>query len=412
MKTLRLIYMAVAAIFLVASCDDDSMNTDKAKVSTVFGNGQVKVVVTDTSYNLSWEPYTIYAGGRLAICTQYDVFVTPVYFDDTKKELYEPPLHWHLITTVDSCCARVSKNSVDAIFDDNSYFAFCMFPSGIDLYYASDNNFILSQTLNSSGRESVLIGATADPNRGHVEVSGEGEENMRKIGETVELTAIAYVGYKFVQWNDGSTDNPRKLLVTEDVYLEALFEQDKPIDAIDIKKKYPGFNQWFLDAQNDNTNAYIADNEMVINIEGDGQYPWDERLTCFFQGQDGQTEGNYFKLEFDIMWEGANKDAGFMISATQDISAYDVNWNGVEGLNPSLNEAPEWDPYTIPANSEQTITWGGIINAIGKEYIGINFELTGLQENGKLIPNGKGTFHIRNMKVLINDKTVLTGFNY
>ncbi len=225
MKTLRLIYMAVAAIFLVASCDDDSMNTDKVKVSTVFGNDKVEVVVTDTSYNLSWEPYTIYAGGRLAICTQYDVFVTPVYFDDTQKELYEPPHHWHLITTVDSCCAQVSKNSVDTIFDDNSYFAFCVFPSGIDLYYASDNNFILSQTLNSSGRESVLIGASADPNRGHVEVSGEGEENMRKIGETVKLTAIAYEGYKFVQWSDGNTDNPRKLLVTEEVYLEALFEE-------------------------------------------------------------------------------------------------------------------------------------------------------------------------------------------
>ena len=32
-------------------------------------------------------------------------------------------------------------------------------------------------------------------------------------------------GYQFVQWSDGSTDNPRTVIVTEDMALTAYFEE-------------------------------------------------------------------------------------------------------------------------------------------------------------------------------------------
>lgn len=510
--------MAVAAIFLVASCDDDSMNTDKAKVSTVSGNnGRVEVEVTDTSYNLSWEPYTIYAGGRLAICTQYDVFVTPVYFDDTQKELYEPPLHWYLITTVDSCCAQVSKNSVDAIFDDNSYFAFCVFPSGIDLYYASDNNFILSQTLNSSGRESVLIGASADPNRGHVEVSGEGEENMRKIGETVKLTAIAYEGYKFVQWSDGNTDNPRKLLVTEDVNLVAWFEETVHLyrvyvyaldeyensfdarqllsinknyvplddnnvvyqvagayeygqtaiitvsdgdeykfvqwsdgstenprkfdvydeyvnltaifkkDKYEIPNAYSGNNIWFLSGNNAPTGQVKDFSNFTINVggivgedENGNAAVWDDNFEVVFNRLENQIARNEFLMEFDITWSGENETAGFRICSGVD--------NFIEGIPTynTLTKEQVWDPeyntelifdegfdngmgktYTVYKNDKPLhVKWGGEIGERGKDYIGIEINLSGTEKDGVIYENGPGTFTISNMQVLIGGEKV------
>lgn len=517
MKTLRLIFMALAATLVVASCDDDSMNTDKAKVSDVYGNGQVKVVVTDTSYNLSWEPYTIYAGGRLAICTQYDVFVTPVYFDDTQKELYEPPHHWHPVTTVDSCCARVSKNSVDAIFDDNSYFAFCVFPSGIDLYYASDNNFILSQTLNSSGRESVLIGASADPNRGHVEVSGEGEENMRKIGETVKLTAIAYEGYKFVQWSDGNTDNPRKLLVTEDVNLVAWFEETVHLyrvyvyaldeyensfdarqllsinknyvplddnnvvyqvagayeygqtaiitvsdgdeykfkqwsdgstenprkfdvydeyvyltaifkkDKYEIQNAYSGNNIWFLSGNNAPTGQVKDFSNFTINVggivgedENGNAAVWDDNFEVVFNRLENQIARNEFLMEFDITWSGENETAGFRICSGVD--------NFIEGIPTynTLTKEQVWDPeyntelifdegfdngmgktYTVYKNDKPLhVKWGGEIGERGKDYIGIEINLSGTERDGVIYENGPGTFTISNMQVLIGGEKV------
>ena len=42
-------------------------------------------------------------------------------------------------------------------------------------------------------------------------------------GETVTLAAIPVSGYHFVQWSDGNTDNPRQVTVTEDLSLTAEF---------------------------------------------------------------------------------------------------------------------------------------------------------------------------------------------
>ncbi len=408
-KTIQSIIIAAAAIFHVASCDDDSMNTDKAKVSDVFGNDKVEVVVTDTSYNLSWKPYTIYAGGRLAICTQYDVFVTLVYFDDTQKELYEPLHYWYLITTVDSCCARVSKNSVDAIFDDNSYFAFCVFPSGIGLNYASDNNFILSQTLNSSGRESVLIGATADPTMGHVEVSGEGEENMRKIGETVELTAKAYEGYKFKQWSDGNTDNPRKLLVTEDVYLEAWFEHVQ----LAINSFYDGTTNWFTQGTTDG----VVENKVAkISIDNESlEQAWDIQFCVVLTGLEYQTEDNDFVLMFDVKWEPEDEkdtEASFRFVTGYTPVNYpkqvDYQWTNEDNTEIIFGENNRDLLSQFGFHKATTTythyTFGGKIGPKGENRIGIEIDLAGIENNNNFTPNPKGKFLFTDMVVTITNK--------
>ena len=44
-------------------------------------------------------------------------------------------------------------------------------------------------------------------------------------GDTCQLTAIANVGYHFVQWSDSITDNPRSIVLTQDTTLTALFAQ-------------------------------------------------------------------------------------------------------------------------------------------------------------------------------------------
>ena len=45
-------------------------------------------------------------------------------------------------------------------------------------------------------------------------------------GDTAIFTATANKGYKFVGWSDGNTDNPRIVIVTEDMTMEAKFEKD------------------------------------------------------------------------------------------------------------------------------------------------------------------------------------------
>ena len=44
--------------------------------------------------------------------------------------------------------------------------------------------------------------------------------------EPVNITAIPDYGYHFVQWNDGNTDNPRVLKLTQDTAFTAFFEKD------------------------------------------------------------------------------------------------------------------------------------------------------------------------------------------
>jgi hypothetical protein len=47
------------------------------------------------------------------------------------------------------------------------------------------------------------------------------------------IGATANTGYRFVQWNDGNTDNPRTITVTEDIVFTAEFESEVGISEID-----------------------------------------------------------------------------------------------------------------------------------------------------------------------------------
>ncbi len=59
-------------------------------------------------------------------------------------------------------------------------------------------------------------------------VSGGGTYNE---GSQVTITATAKSGYKFKEWNDGNTDNPRVITVTKDASYTAYFEEEKNLNA-------------------------------------------------------------------------------------------------------------------------------------------------------------------------------------
>ncbi len=68
-----------------------------------------------------------------------------------------------------------------------------------------------------------------DPTMGSVVGSGGYEQ-----GTTATIAAVPAEGYRFVQWSDGNTDNPRTLTVTEDISLTAEFASatESGIDGI------------------------------------------------------------------------------------------------------------------------------------------------------------------------------------
>ena len=57
-----------------------------------------------------------------------------------------------------------------------------------------------------------------DPKQGHISGIGEYYPN-----EEATLTVTPLGGYRFKQWGDGNTDNPRTIVMTQDTTLEALF---------------------------------------------------------------------------------------------------------------------------------------------------------------------------------------------
>ncbi len=61
-------------------------------------------------------------------------------------------------------------------------------------------------------------------------VTGSGVYNY---GTVVTIEAIPSPGYEFRQWSDGNTDNPRELVVTDDVTLTATFTTETEIGGID-----------------------------------------------------------------------------------------------------------------------------------------------------------------------------------
>jgi len=58
-------------------------------------------------------------------------------------------------------------------------------------------------------------------NNGNVSMNG-----FRCEGEEITLAATAQYGYRFIQWSDGNTTNPRSFIISQDTTFKAIFEKD------------------------------------------------------------------------------------------------------------------------------------------------------------------------------------------
>ncbi len=98
---------------------------------------------------------------------------------------------------------------------------------------ATENPHILLVT------EDVTITAEFAINQYEVVVESDGKgivtgSGTYDYGTEVTIEAIADEGYHFVKWSDGNIENPRTIVVTEDVELTAEFELDgTPVDNVD-----------------------------------------------------------------------------------------------------------------------------------------------------------------------------------
>ena len=76
-----------------------------------------------------------------------------------------------------------------------------------------------------SDQEFTITVESNDPTMGTVFGGGEFAD-----GTTTSISATPYDGYRFVQWQDGNTDNPRTITVTADATYTAYFESTQGIE--------------------------------------------------------------------------------------------------------------------------------------------------------------------------------------
>jgi len=85
----------------------------------------------------------------------------------------------------------------------------------------SSNKYTLKQTKHivQTWILSLLLSLIVSP-----VLAEDAEMSGLHCGEVVTLTATPDAGYRFVQWSDGNTDNPRDIEITEAVSLSAIYE--------------------------------------------------------------------------------------------------------------------------------------------------------------------------------------------
>ncbi|WP_099464676.1 MULTISPECIES: InlB B-repeat-containing protein [Parabacteroides] len=109
--------------------------------------------------------------------------------------------------------------------------------NGVVIHPNAKNIYTLpNQTGNITVRVSGINGIThtvtlKQSANGYICYTGENEDSAPRTvshGDRVSVTATADTDYKFFSWTDGTSDNPRQVLVEKDTVIQARFVQEDP----------------------------------------------------------------------------------------------------------------------------------------------------------------------------------------
>ena len=162
------------------------------------------------------------------------------------------------------------------------------------------------------------------------------ESNTYDYGTEMQISATASEHYHFVQWNDGNTDNPRTITVTEDATYRAEFAIDRFTITVES-----------------------ADEAMGTVSEG-GTYDYGSEIQISASARDG--------YQF-VSWDDGNTDNPRTITVVAD-ATYIASFMSVVGIEE--NAVSEIAIFPNPASdilnitSSETISEIEIINTLGQ----------------------------------------------
>ena len=186
-------------------------------------------------------------------------------------------------------------------------------------------------------------------------------------GETATLTATPAEGYRFATWNDGNTDNPRPITVTEDATYTATFAvfhtitvtsadetqgtasgsgdyaEGSQVEISATPAEHHHFTQW---------NDGNTDNPRTITVTGDATYTAEFAIDRFTITVESNDE------EMGTVSESGIYDYGteIQISATPAEGYGFASWNDGNTDNPRTVIVSEDITYTATFGAWRTIT--------------------------------------------------------
>lgn len=451
--------MALAATFVVASCDDDSMNLDKAYIIADENQNDFtasfQINETELYYTLYWDPIYETSYGMAIMSGNVDVVDIFLRAD---QDGIETPVSAKIDKDRRELVAEVGVDELKNKLGSTINFQFGLVIENAHGFDTLNQNncevtFLVNSINGVSGQEIGKVAITYTPiphydyHYGYVPISTDLYRNAHIYKflyntqvDGVEFYAMAQPGYKFEKWSDGSTDNPRKLDVRGNIFLEAIFQREDINDDVKDEKEvltydYKSSNEWFLGGEN-KTYGYIEKSNIIVEVIGavgrdtaNNPKVWDDNLEIMFQnlsaanGQNLQKEEGEFLITFDITWNGEAETAGFricsdadkyiekIVNAAEDPSYY-KDWDPWKLTDEQTNElifnknSELGTVYTVDKGQTVNVVWGGTITDRGANYIGIEINLAGYEDENGLHENGKGTFIISNFKVTIDDVKV------
>lgn len=181
-----------------------------------------------------------------------------------------------------------------------------------------DNNAeeIVKYTIGASVNDSIM---------GTVEGAGEYEN-----GATCTLTATPYEGYRFVDWNDGVTENPRTITISGDAQYTANFEEI-PFEGAEVN--------FYGDVWTATTVGAGMYNNKLITILYENYNAGNDSRTVYIVG--GTSPGTYTGINAGLItieyyWiynhlkqvytlDGQSRPIWVVKEFTQEITAIDLN---------------------------------------------------------------------------------------
>ena len=279
--------------------------------------------------------------------------VAGIGIDKAQRIAYRNLIHYLTPTASYWDSRNGSLNAAKDLYGENSV----EYKAVEDAWYAvgvgsisSSNKFVVSVSSND-----LAMGA----------VMGSG---LYDLNEEATLIAVPENGYKFVSWNDGNTNNPRKITVTEDISFVATFV--------------------YVPGTETRTISLFSNNNEWGTVTGDGVYELGEEVEI-----KATPKGGY---RF-VQWSDGSTQQERIIEVSNDVM-----------LIATFEKIVEIEKKTITLFSNNT-EWGFVAGA-GEYPIGKSVEINAVPKDGyRFVQWNDGiTLQQRTIEVLDNITLIAT----